>query len=111
MANTIIGLGARNPAGVSQVKGTGLETPSSPGQAGHYDGKDDEPRVKPAATLKRRHGGAAVIMVRLKSAAALPHSNGLRLLQMRVEPGYGAADAVAAMFGLYEHVAFVLVDD
>jgi len=34
----------------------------------------------------------------------------LGLLKVRVEPGYGAADAVAAMFWLHEHVAFVFVD-
>jgi hypothetical protein len=33
------------------------------------------------------------------------------LLKVSVEPGYGAADAVAAMFGLDEHVAFVFIDD
>src|ERR1700726_736310 len=40
----------------------------------------------------------------------LPHARRLRLLKMGVEPGYAAADAVAAMFGLHEHVAFVFVN-
>lgn len=30
---------------------------------------------------------------------------------MGVEPGYGAADAVALVGGVDEHVAFVFVDD
>jgi len=33
------------------------------------------------------------------------------LLEVGVEPSYGAADTVAAMFGLDEHMAFVFVDD
>ena len=33
----------------------------------------------------------------------------LWLLKVCVEPGYGAADAITAMFGLHEHVAFVFV--
>jgi len=39
------------------------------------------------------------------------HSKRLWLLEVGVEPGYGAADAIAAMLGLYEHVAFVFVND
>ena len=30
---------------------------------------------------------------------------------MRIEPGYGAADAVSLVGGIDEHVAFVFVDD
>src|SRR5580700_495472 len=37
-------------------------------------------------------------------------STGLRSFQMRFEPGQGAFDYVAAVFGAGEHVAFVFVD-
>ena len=46
-----------------------------------------------------------------KVSGEMPHSKHLRLLEVGVEPCYGAADAVAAMFRLDEHVAFVFVDD
>ena len=46
-----------------------------------------------------------------KGSGEMPHRKRLRLLEVGVEPSHGAADAVAAMFGLEKHVAFVLVDD
>ena len=41
----------------------------------------------------------------------MPLCKRLPLLEVGVEPSDGAADAVAAMFRLDEHVAFVFVDD
>src|SRR5437764_15034578 len=40
-----------------------------------------------------------------------PKLQALWLLEARVKPGDGAANAVANVFGIYEHMAFVLVDD
>jgi hypothetical protein len=90
MAHTIVGLDARNRTWVSQAK--------------------NRPEGRPLRRkdkLGRRKGGRH--MKSGKTEAAVGDS--LRLLEVRVEPGYGSADAVAAMFGLQEHVAFVFVDD
>ena len=60
--------------------------------------------------LPKKDGGTNPPLQRAQKRQLGCGTRKLGLLEVGVEPGYGAADAVAAMFGLDEHVAFVFVD-